>query len=563
MSHAEDESVRDLQRVAAGTGLGLFGAIFRQGLAAITLLLLARLLVRYGGEAGLTQLGLIRLGISVTLIMVSLSKVGMDLVVTRFVSIYLVGGSRVEGPGSGVNDAEGEEAAPPPALVPPRASPDLPKVKGLIYGAVLWGGLVSVGLALAVTFLAPQIAALYHKPRFEEPLRAFVWWVPATVVTIILVGAVLARGSARARVNVRDLVVPVLYLLLAIVALRLRPGATGIGFAYTLSGGGGLLLALYYLHRFFPDLRGVKAEIPHRLLWLVGLPNLMVDLAGVGLSQADVVVLARLMPSAAVGIYGAAAAGLASVALLPLLALNQIIAPVISRLYHHGQTAELDRLLKTFTRLCVLLSVPVLALFVGLAGPLLGLLGKDFLRADLVLIIASAGILANVATGPVGFALVMTGYQWWAFVVNVLSLVALVAMIFWLAPLYGIVGAAIGVAISSSAVNLVRLGLVRRLLHVNPPSWPMLKSLLAGAVSAGAAYLLAHAAHVTGTQPFLYLAVADLLLCGCGLAVYVAIIWLLGLEPSDREAGQAVLQRMRAQFIRNAVAGVRPPRFFS
>ena len=502
---------RDLHLVAAGTGLGLFGSLFRQGITALTVLLLARLLSHH-------DFGLVQLGISFVVLLSLVGKLGFDVVVTRFTAIHLAAG-------------------------------DLPRVKGVIYVGLFWAGLFSVLLAVATNFFAPGIARLFLKPDFAAPLRYFAWWIPALVLGTVSSGAILARGSARARVYVRDVLMPALYLLFALVALLLRPSAAAIGLAYTLSAFGGLALALVYLRRSYPLLPSLRGLYEHSRLLAVGLPNMLTDLASTGLTQSDVVVVGRLLEAAHLGVY-AAASHLSLLGTLPLSALNQIFSPVVSRLHHQGKTAELNYLLKTFSRLALAAALPVLLIFAALARPLMGLLGPGFLEGAPVLLIASAGILANVATGPVGYALVMAGYQWLTFANNLLFLGLLVAGMWWLTPTYGLIGAATALATASALVNLVRLLLVHRLLRVNPLSLAMFKPLLAAAVAGAITNLGARAAGLRGTEALYLLlpAVVGFSLLGAGM--YVGLLLALGIEPADRQAAGAVWSRLRAQFRR-------------
>lgn len=496
----------DLGTVARGASLGLFGGVLRQGLSALTVLVLARLLK--------DDYGLVAAGTACAVLLAVIGKAGLDMSVARWVAIY-------------------------------RSTQEREKIKGILYGGLLWSAGISLLLTLLVMLLAPGIAGLFGKPEFAGPLRFFVGWVPPAVITMVIVYAILARGSARARVVVRDITVPGLYLLLGGVGVNLWPDARVAGLAYATASLIGVGLCFYYLHRFFSWLSAVRAAYQNALLLSTALPILLVDLAAAGTGQADVVIMFKLLPTAGlVGIY-AAASRLAMFGNLPLNALNQIISPVISRLHYQHKPAELDSLLKTLTRLSLALAVPMLAVFIGLARPMMGLLGPAFVAGEVALIIISIGVLVNVGTGSVGFALVMTEYQWLAFANNVLCLALLVGLNWWLVPLYSITGGALALAISTSVVNLMRLAQVRFLLRANPVSVPMAKPLAAGLVAGGAAYGMAQALGLTGAEPLGFLAPMLLGLALVSVLLYAAVVLLLGFEESDRQAAAAILERMR------------------
>lgn len=499
-------SSRDLRMLARGTGLGLVGGITREALAALAMFLLARLLA--GPEFGLVQLA-----VSFVVILAGVGKGGFNLAVARLVAIH---------------EAVGERE----------------RVKGALYASLLWTAVFSVPLTVAVAVLAPTLSELFRKPDFAPVLFAYAWWIATASLSMVLVFAVLARGSARPRVVVLDLVVPGVFLLLVLGWVSQSRTASTAGWAYSISSFAGLLLAWYYLRKFFPYLTATRATYDHGRLLRTSLPLLLTDLAGVGMTQVDVVVIGRLLPAELVGLY-AAASRLSLLGVMALNALNQILAPVISRLHHQEKRAQLDVLLKTFTRLCLTVSAPLLALLVGMAGPVMGLLGARFLPAAPALIIACLGVLVNVGTGSVGMALMMTGYQWLAFATNLLSIGLMVSLIAWLAPAHGVTGAALGLAVATSLANLLRLLLVHRVLRVNPLSLPLLRPLAAALVSGAAAWGLSRALGLTGREGLAYLAPLLLLLSVISLGVYGGLVWLLGMEPTDREAAQAIWERVK------------------
>jgi len=141
----------------------------------------------------------------------------------------------------------------------------------------------------------------------------------------------------------------------------------------------------------------------------------------------------------------------------------------------------------------------------------------------------------------------MTGHQWLAFTTNLGSVILLVGMVWWLTPLYGITGAALGLALATSLANLVRLVLVRRVIGVNPMSVPMVKSLAAGVVSAVVAWGMTRILGISGKEGLHFLLPVLAAVSVLVLAVYVGVIRLLGLEESDREAARVVRKRLRGR----------------
>jgi O-antigen/teichoic acid export membrane protein len=149
----------------------------------------------------------------------------------------------------------------------------------------------------------------------------------------------------------------------------------------------------------------------------------------------------------------------------------------------------------------------------------------------------------------------MTGYQWLGFVTNLLGVGLLVGMVWWLTPLYGVTGAAVGLATGMTVANLIRLALVRRVLGINPMSLAMFKSVAAALVATAVAWGASHWLGLTGRESLAYLAPVLLGLTLLAFAVYAGMVWLLGFEPSDRQAAQTIADRLRGRSAPGAEIG--------
>jgi O-antigen/teichoic acid export membrane protein len=131
----------------------------------------------------------------------------------------------------------------------------------------------------------------------------------------------------------------------------------------------------------------------------------------------------------------------------------------------------------------------------------------------------------------------MTGHSKVSFVNSIIHLVATVALDLVFIPRLGVVGAALGVMLSSVLINVVRLLEMVFLLRIRPYDRSFLKPVLAAVAAAVPAYLVNQP--LTSTPWAVQLGVGVPLLVG----IYVLAIVLLGLSDEDR----LILERLRVR----------------
>lgn len=136
-------------------------------------------------------------------------------------------------------------------------------------------------------------------------------------------------------------------------------------------------------------------------------------LAGVQVmnNQTDIVLLGLLTTAENVGIYRVILQGAALVA-FALSAINMVIAPRITSLYHSGDMVRLQRMVTWSARVVTLVALPVTLVFVFAGDVILHFLFGDFYveGAD-ALAVLSVGQFVNAMMGSVGLLLAMTGHE--------------------------------------------------------------------------------------------------------------------------------------------------------
>jgi O-antigen/teichoic acid export membrane protein len=235
----------------------------------------------------------------------------------------------------------------------------------------------------------------------------------------------------------------------------------------------------------------------------------------------------------------AAAVRVAQALVLFLIAVNYMFSPFVADLHARGERERLDGLFKTLTRWVVAGSLPILLLLLIVPGPVLHLFGGEFESGTTALRILLIGQAVNVATGSVGFILIMVGRTGWDLAVYAASFALDLVVAFALVPHLGARGAAIAQAVTLVASNGARLYLVWRFVRIQP--FHRHYARLALPAAAGALAMLGtHALLRNAGWPI------DLLVTGgVGTVVYAAGLLAVGLTPAERGALRRVVGELR------------------
>lgn len=223
-----------------------------------------------------------------------------------------------------------------------------------------------------------------------------------------------------------------------------------------------VLFIAYYLMQ-----RGIKQEIPHhnaeyeRMSWLrqgwmfvpisaLSVINARVDISMIGFLMDDKTALREI---AHFNVANKAAQGLS----LGLLISNYVLGPSAAELFYTGQKERLQNIVSKTSKMVLLLSLP---LFIGLITVgfwLLGLYGKGYNEGYTTMLILSAGQFVNVASGPVGYLLLMTKNEKYTIIGMGTSLVLNILLNLLLISDYGIEGVAVATSVSLATWNLIML----------------------------------------------------------------------------------------------------------
>jgi O-antigen/teichoic acid export membrane protein len=145
--------------------------------------------------------------------------------------------------------------------------------------------------------------------------------------------------------------------------------------------------------------------------WMgVALPMLFGGISQIIMNRTDVLMLGAMVNMEAVGLYSAANR-IAALNTFVIGAANTIVPPMLAAAYQ-GNRFEQFRTILYKTRLwSTIVTLPLFTVMVFWPHGLLSLFGSEFAKGTLLLQILAFGQFVNTATGPVGFALLMTGRE--------------------------------------------------------------------------------------------------------------------------------------------------------
>jgi O-antigen/teichoic acid export membrane protein len=493
------------RRVAGGAAVALVGGGVSFCLTTAYQVAVARAL----GTAGF---GLYVLSLAVSSFLAEASDLGLDYGVLRFGAIA-------------------------------RGAGDLGRLRAVVrrglLGAFAAGSLASVLLIGAAT----PVARAFGKPGMIPLLIPLALAIPFTSTTGVVRAALQGMGRAAPSVASDSLITPGLRLGTVLIALHVAADPRQVAVAYAVTEVVALLATLGMLLRILsregrPSRRRSRSETTARVpgLFRYSLPMSLNRLILYTNNQTEVLVLGLLQPAGTVGVFGVARRLSMLVGSLTA-AISVLFNPMVADLHHNRHHTELDRLFKTATRWLFTLGFPLCLIEIAFSRDLLHVFGNGFSSGATALAILALGQLVNIGTGTVAGLLAMVGRARMSVLNSAFFLSLSLVLDLLMIPPWGILGAAIANATSLTAVNVLRVVQVHRVLGIFPYDRRFLRPLGAGLIGGTVALLLP----LAGLDPLPRL-VLRILVLG---VVYLGALTAFGIDPVDREVARAFRDRLR------------------
>ena len=354
--------------------------------------------------------------------------------------------------------------------------------------AIFCTALAGVSGILGALFLvlgAPWLATIRHSPILVPALVLIAPLVPLSCLQTVWLGGLQGFKDFKWRVLLQRVLLPVALILLFIGVDLFFHTLSAVIIATVVYGFIGAILSFYFFFRKMPEVQRVEPGAYEVRRWFgFAAPNFLTSIVDTVLESMDTLLLALFAVSnVALGQY-AAAIKFSSFIAMPLASFNAMFAPTIAELHSQGEHQKLAVMFQIVTKWSITFSLPIFWIVTLFSVPLLSISGPQFIPAWPLVVAFAVGSMINVATGPVGYILLMTGHTRTSFLNSLTAVIVNVAVGVVLTPRYGAMGVAISTGIAVSVVNLMRLLQVWILVKMQPYRWDVLKPVAAGLISA-------------------------------------------------------------------------------
>lgn len=486
---------------ARGGGILFAGRLFTWGVRFGIALLLARVLHADG-------YGLYNLALSVATLAASFAPLGLDIALIRYGAIA---------------SARGEIA---------RLHANLRFVLTLAFALSL---LATGGILL---FARPLANDVLKDARLTPLLLISALMVPTMALNRQLGAALQGLRRIEYAVLAEQFGQPLIRLLLvgglAIVGLT----AANALLAWVAACIATTVMLGWLLRRVLPPRRGVEKIRPEaKELLRFSLPVYFSNVVNSLGDHTQTLFLGALSTVSAVGVFAVAS----QLNLIGSIFHTSIVVAsmaLFAEAHDRGDRPGVERLYQTVSKWSVSLNLPLFLVVVAFPEALLAMFGPEFRAGTIVLVVLAFSNLVNAATGTSGVVLDMTGHTFVKLVNASLGVVLALTLNFALIPPLGLLGAALAVVASVTAVNILRVVEVRLLLATSPYNATFYKPMVAGV----AAFLvtIAWKLAVGDAGSMLGPAVGIPALVG----TYVAVLVRLGIDPEDRLVLDRVWRRL-------------------
>lgn len=418
---------RHMQEVLSKGFLVSILRVAARGLGFLFSVVIARL---FGAEGT----GLYYLALAVAMVAMVIGRLGLDNVIVRFVASNAT-------------------------------QKNWPQVAG-VYRQSMWlSGSLSFFVAVFIFITAPWVAnVIFSNPDLTAFLRIMSFGIAPGALVILHAQALMAVGRPAIAAVVQATGISFLNILL-IYPLSHLFSLRGLAATYAITQVALLLVGWLLWRHVVPQIRGVRGRFDHRVLIRTALPLLWVASANLIMQWTDTFMLGIWTTPEDVGIYGVVVRT-ATLTSFILIAVNSVVAPKFAAMYAERDSLALGRLARDVSRLASLLGLPFLAVLTVFSQQVLSVFGPEFIVGAAALIILSIGQFINVATGSVGYLLMMTGHEKAMQHITIGAALLNILLNVLLIPILGILGAAISTASSLALMNIVGAILVHKKLAI-------------------------------------------------------------------------------------------------
>lgn len=283
-------------------------------------------------------------------------------------------------------------------------------------------------------------------------------------------------------------------------------------------------IAMLFIYRNRLLLYGYQPISHHwRALVRFVAPMSMNNIINIVSSRLDVIILGGLASSIEVGHYSAAFQTAAILSIV-LQGIETVYAPLYSKAIGQNDFVQLANYLKRSLRWTMIISSPLIIVF--LIYPEIALLpfGKEFNEARDVFVILCMGQLLNLATGSVNILLILLGKTRVVLFNSSVYGVVIALGVYFGASLEGLAGAAVSVGCAIFLINIFRIIFLYRITGITPFSNAYAKALVVLLFVITAGYFFKNALGISGVVLLPVMYVITLIAFGIHIEDKVTVI---------------------------------------
>jgi|UPI0003644DEF O-antigen/teichoic acid export membrane protein len=327
-------------------------------------------------------------------------------------------------------------------------------------------------LVALILFVFSDVIAqdVFHMPTLESSFK----WMVLSILPIALFNIIAEGMKGISKIElalvIQGLMLPSLAMVAMFPLMEVYGYLVGASIAYLLAGLFVCFLAFFYWFRYV-DVQAGSVKFSKKTLWDSSRPLFTVTLIGqVFIPYFPIFILGVYATEGDVGLFGAAMRLVIIISFF-LVAANNIIAPKFAALYARGDIKEIESLARQTSKLYLLFGIPVFLIYTFFGDTVMGIFGEGFEEGQWVLASLAVGQFVNVATGSVGFLLMMCEQERALERLTIYSSLLLFLLLLILTPIYGVVGAAIASSLSLIALNLGSVYVVKKKIGIMPVSF--------------------------------------------------------------------------------------------
>ncbi len=365
--------------------------------------------------------------------------------------------------------------------------------------------------------------------------------LPMDSLAETFLGALRGMKLVQYSVYIRQVIMPVVRLIVTAGLLWLGFSLNGVLAAYLVTSAVAVVCAFYFLKKHVNFLRPKEKPTP----FTKPLVKYSAPLAGASMlnlidNPIGTIFLFQFCTNVEVGIMGAVKR-FTSLLGLPAMSFTSIFSPIISELQTLNKTERLSELYAMVTRSILAITLAAALPAILFVDQITSIFGSDFTAGHYFAILSIASFIIDASAGSAGVMLAMTGHSR-AILFNsvIVGIINVVAAYFFISK-YGLLGAGITRVISIVVLTVLRVGAVFWFHRMHHFSLNYFKVLLSGAMAMGAAYEAIKL--LTPDSPWLSVVLGTPVF----FAVYVGALLLLGISKEEIKLYKSLIGRKSGQ----------------